>query len=139
MNEKLKILAQRRLPDIIGLLRRNKLTGRVVKEGIAPNRMTVSRWAHGQQKATDEQLAALADFCARHLNVKVGASDKEWASRLASQTSLRDLRGRAGLTQRDVATAIGVSRQTYLQAEQTDVGAVAEQARKYLQTQIPSA
>lgn len=84
-------------------------------------------------------MAALADFCARRLNVKVGASDKEWASRLASQTSLRDLRGRAGLTQRDVATAIGVSRQTYLQAEQTDVGAVAEQARKYLQTQMRSA
>ena len=125
-----------RLAELISLLRKYRLTGGLVPQ-VASNKMIVSRWGRGQQTITDEQLEALFVYVGAHLRASLPAligTPKMWQEHVNSGNSLRDARLRAKLKQSEVAEALGVSRTTYIAAERTETGAVAERVRGYLAT-----
>lgn len=123
-----------RLSELIEHLRKHRLTGGLVGP-VAANKMAVSRWGRGAQVLTDEQTDALYSYIVtnrRSIAVAVTGPIKEWREHISAGSSLRDERMRAGLKQSDVATAIGVSRATYIAAEKAQSGATAIKAMAWL-------
>jgi DNA-binding XRE family transcriptional regulator len=114
----------RKTPELIEHLRKHRLTGGLVGP-VASNKMAVSRWGRGAQALTDEQTDALYSYCLTNRRATAAAVTgpiKEWREHISAGSSLRDERMRAGLKQPDVATAIGVSRATYIAAEKAQKG-----------------
>lgn len=125
---------QERLSELIEHLRKHRLTGGLVGP-VASNKMAVSRWGRGAQALTDEQTDALYSYCLLNRRATAAAVTgpiKEWREHISAGSSLRDERMRAGLKQSDVATAIGVSRATYIASEKAQKGATYARACAWL-------
>lgn len=129
---------QERLPELIEHLRKYRLTGGLVGP-VAFNKMAVSRWGRGAQALTDEQTDALYSYCLTNRRATAAAvigPIKEWREHISAGSSLRDERMRAGLKQSDVATAIGVSRATYIAAEKAQKGPTYARACAWLASRV---
>lgn len=133
--------ARNRFPQFIQLLQKRGLT-RYIVDNLDTNRMAISRWSRGLQVPNDELLTEVVRVAHDRLGSEVlciyEKPEQRWAGFLkqaSADNSLKALRKSRGLSQAELATALGVSRYTYLLVEQAEGGALAERARAYLTSQ----
>jgi DNA-binding XRE family transcriptional regulator len=135
-------VVEERFVDLVRVARQRLLTGAIVRDGLAPNRMAVSRWARGEVgQRTQTQVVSLAKWLDEQTGLRLshslGLDDAAWRAAVEhSASTLTSLRRSLGLRQADVAAGLGVSRPTYLACEHADARGesvqLAVQAREWI-------